>query len=86
MDYVMLIVQKYRLHNRRSPGVAPVNQSIVLVGGLWGSQEQSSSQSGSPQGPLQFSGSGTAISAATVGGDGSSSDEDDKSDEGYSRK
>ncbi|KAG2545657.1 hypothetical protein PVAP13_9KG223900 [Panicum virgatum] len=85
-DEVKSHLQKYRLHNRRSPGVAPVSQSIVLVGGLWGSQEQSSSQSGSPQGPLQFSGSGTAISAATVGGDGSSSDEDGKSDEGYSRK
>ena len=54
----------------------------MLVGGLWAPQEQSSS--GSPQGPLQFSGSGVAISTATVGGD-SSSDEDDKS-EGYSRK
>jgi hypothetical protein len=80
-------IQKYRLHNRRSPGVAPVSQSILLVGGLWGSQEQSSSLSGSPQGPLQFSGSGAAVSAATVGGDSSSSsDEDDKSYEGYSRK
>ncbi|RLN34354.1 putative transcription factor GLK1 [Panicum miliaceum] len=86
-DEVKSHLQKYRLHNRRSPGVAPVNQSIMLVGGgLWVPQEQSSSQSGSPQGPLQFSGSGVAISAATVGGDSSSSDEDDKSDEGYSRK
>jgi SHAQKYF class myb-like DNA-binding protein len=86
-DEVKSHLQKYRLHNRRSPGVAPVSQSILLVGGLWGSQEQSSSLSGSPQGPLQFSGSGAAVSAATVGGDSSSSsDEDDKSDEGYSRK
>ncbi|KAG2534993.1 transcription factor HHO5-like [Panicum virgatum] len=87
-DEVKSHLQKYRLHNRRSPGMAPVSQSIVLVGGLWSSQEQSSSQSqsGSPQGPLQFSGSGMAVSAATVGGDSSSSDEDDKSDEGYSRK
>jgi len=58
-----------------------VSQPIMLVGGLWAPQEQSSS--GSPQGPLQFSGSGVAISAATVGGgDSISSDEDDKS-EGY---
>ncbi|KAJ1293463.1 hypothetical protein BS78_01G070100 [Paspalum vaginatum] len=86
-DEVKSHLQKYRLHNRRSPGVAPANQSIMVVGGLWVSQEQSSSQSGSPQGPLQFSGSGVAVSAATAGGDSSSSsDEDDKSDEGYSRK
>jgi len=63
-----------------------VSQPIMVVGGLWVSQEQSSSQSGSPQGPLQFSGSGVAVSAATGGGDSSSSDGDDKSDEGYSRK
>ncbi|PWZ52902.1 hypothetical protein Zm00014a_002957 [Zea mays] len=84
-DEVKSHLQKYRLHNRRSPGVvAPVSQSVMLAGGLWAPphQEQSSSQSGSPQGPLQFSGSGVA---ATVGGDSSSSDEDDKS-EGYSRK
>ena len=56
----------------------------MLVGGLWAPQEQSSS--GSPQGPLQFSGSGVAISAATVGGgDSISSDEDDKS-EGYTHR
>ncbi|CAN6286718.1 unnamed protein product [Urochloa humidicola] len=87
-DEVKSHLQKYRLHNRRSPGGAPVSQSIMLVGGLWVPQEQSSSQSGSPQGPLQFSGSGMAVSAATVGGDSSSSssDEDDKSDDGYSRK
>ncbi|CAN6292642.1 unnamed protein product [Urochloa humidicola] len=86
-DEVKSHLQKYRLHNRRSPGGAPMSQSIMLVGGLWVPQEQSSSQSGSPQGPLQFSGSGMAVSAATVGGDSSSSsDEDDKSDESYSRK
>ncbi|GJM96725.1 hypothetical protein PR202_ga13588 [Eleusine coracana subsp. coracana] len=84
-DEVKSHLQKYRLHNRRSPGATPVSQQIVLVGGLWVSKDQSSSQSGSPQGPLQFSGSGSGT--ATVGGDnsGSSSDEDDKS-EGYSRK
>ncbi|XP_066367569.1 transcription factor HHO3-like [Miscanthus floridulus] len=83
-DEVKSHLQKYRLHNRRSPGAAPVSQPIMLVGGLWAPQEQSSS--GSPQGPLQFSGSGVAISAATVGGgDSISSDEDDKS-EGYTHR
>ncbi|KAL6894144.1 hypothetical protein ACP4OV_008242 [Aristida adscensionis] len=86
-DEVKSHLQKYRLHNRRAPGATPVSQPIVLVGGLWVPQEQSSSQSRSPQGPLQFSGSGVGASAATAGGDSgsSSSDEDDKS-EGYSRK
>ncbi|CAD6214693.1 unnamed protein product [Miscanthus lutarioriparius] len=70
-DEVKSHLQKYRLHNRRSPGAAPVSQPIMLVGGLWAPQEQSSS--GSPQGPLQFSGSGVAISTATVGGGDSSS-------------
>ncbi|XP_066326486.1 transcription factor HHO5-like isoform X1 [Miscanthus floridulus] len=82
-DEVKSHLQKYRLHNRRSPGAAPVSQPIMLVGGLWAPQEQSSS--GSPQGPLQFSGSGVAISTATVGGGDSSSSDEDKS-EGYSRK
>ncbi|XP_062214431.1 transcription factor HHO5-like [Phragmites australis] len=78
-DEVKSHLQKYRLHKRRSPDATPVSQQIVLVGDLWAPQEQSSSQSGSPQGPLQLSGSGSgvAISAATIGGDSSSSDEDD---------
>nr|AGT16366.1 MYB-related protein [Saccharum hybrid cultivar R570]AGT16696.1 DNA binding protein [Saccharum hybrid cultivar R570] len=83
-DEVKSHLQKYRLHNRRSPGAAPVSQPIMLVGGLWAPQEQSSS--GSPQGPLQFSGSGVAISTATVGGGDSSSSDDDNKSEGYSRK
>jgi hypothetical protein len=62
-----------------------VSQPIMLVGGLWAPQEQSSS--GSPQGPLQFSGSGVAISTATVGGgDSSSSSDEDNKSEGYSRE
>lgn len=81
-DEVKSHLQKYRLHNRRSPGAAPANQQIVLLGDLWVPQEESSSQSGSPQGPLQFSGSGVAVSVATVG---DSYEEDDRS-EGYSRK
>ncbi|KAL6637920.1 hypothetical protein ACP70R_025492 [Stipagrostis hirtigluma subsp. patula] len=81
-DEVKSHLQKYRLHNRRSPGAASVtlSQPLVLVGGLFVPQEQSRSQSRSPESPLQFSGSGVGASAATAGGD--SSDED----EGYSRK
>lgn len=81
-DEVKSHLQKYRLHNRRSPGAAPASQQIVLLGDLWVTQEESSSQSGSPQGPLQFSGSGVAVSVATVG---DSYEEDDRS-EGYSGK
>lgn len=75
--------QKYRLHNRKSPGTASASHSIVLVGDLWASQEVSCSQSGSPQGPLQLSGSGVAVSAATAG---DSCCEDDDKSEGYVRK
>ncbi|CAO2140852.1 unnamed protein product [Urochloa humidicola] len=65
-DEVKSHLQKYRLHNRRAPGSAVVSQPIVLVGGLWIPQEQSSSQSGSPQGPLHFSTSGTTVSSAAT--------------------
>ncbi|PUZ68263.1 hypothetical protein GQ55_2G011800 [Panicum hallii var. hallii] len=65
-DEVKSHLQKYRLHNRRAPGSAVVSQPIVLVGGLWIPQEQSSSQSGSPQGPLHFSTSGIAVSSAAT--------------------
>jgi hypothetical protein len=87
-DHIHVPFQKYRLHNRRSPGAAPVTQQIVLMGGLCVPKEQSSSQSGSPQGPLQFSGSGSGVvaSAATVGGDSSSSGGEDDKSESYSRK
>lgn len=86
------VVQKYRLHNRRSsPGAAaaPVSQSIMLVDGVWAApQEQSSgSQSGSRQGPLQFSRPGVAVDGGGDNDDSSSSDEDDdKSEDGYRRK
>ncbi|KAL6880294.1 hypothetical protein ACP4OV_011859 [Aristida adscensionis] len=81
-DEVKSHLQKFRLHNRRSPASAVVNQPIVLVGGLWIPQEQSSSISGSPQGPLQFSTSGIAVSsAATV-----SCDEEDGRSESYGWK
>lgn len=78
----MSIVQKYRLHNRRTPGSAVVSQPIVVVGGLWIPQEQSSSQSGSPQGPLHFSTSGIAVSSAAT----ASCEEEDGRSESYGWK
>ncbi|XP_062190409.1 transcription factor NIGTH1-like [Phragmites australis] len=81
-DEVKSHLQKYRLHNRRAPGSAVVSQPIVLMGGLWIPQEQSSSQSGSPQGPFHLSTSGIAVSsAATV-----SCEEEDGRSESYGWK
>ncbi|KAG8081330.1 hypothetical protein GUJ93_ZPchr0007g5090 [Zizania palustris] len=66
-DEVKSHLQKYRLHNaRRLPSSAMVNQQIVLMGGLWIPQEQSSSQSGSPEGPLYLSASAIAGSSANT--------------------
>ncbi|XP_065857435.1 transcription factor HRS1-like isoform X2 [Euphorbia lathyris] len=86
-DEVKSHLQKYRLHTRRMPAAtaaaaAAANHSIVL-GGLWMSHDQyndskaTSSQSGSPQGPLQLAGQ--------TGGD-SMEDEDDAKSEDYSWK
>uniref|UniRef100_A0ACD5UN70 Uncharacterized protein n=1 Tax=Avena sativa TaxID=4498 RepID=A0ACD5UN70_AVESA len=82
-DEVKSHLQKYRLHNRRTPGSPIPNRPIVLMGGLWITQEQSSSQSGgSPPGPLHFSNSGVAVSsAATVSGE-----EEDGRSESYGWK
>ncbi|KAG8098293.1 hypothetical protein GUJ93_ZPchr0013g33893 [Zizania palustris] len=83
-SYCHVNIQKYRLHNRRStPGASPASQPIVLVGDPWAPQELSCSQSGSPQGPLQRSGSGVAVSAATAG---DSCCEDDDMSEGNVQK
>ncbi|XP_015874298.3 transcription factor HHO6 [Ziziphus jujuba] len=90
-DEVKSHLQKYRLHTRRLPAssAAPANQSIVVLSGLWMSQDQygdsskaSSSQSGSPQGPLQLTGTG---GTSTTGCDSMEDDEDARS-EGYSWK
>ncbi|KAM0860235.1 hypothetical protein ACQ4PT_046694 [Festuca glaucescens] len=75
-DEVKSHLQKYRLHNQKSPGSSSSSHPIMLVGDLWAHQEQSS-HSKSPEGPLQFSGSGVAVSALT-GSD--SSEEDDRSE------
>ncbi|CAK7329810.1 unnamed protein product [Dovyalis caffra] len=92
-DEVKSHLQKYRLHTRRVPpatAAASANQSVVVLGGLWMTQDQygdsskaTSSQSGSPQGPLQLAinTGGTSI----TGGDSMEDDEDAKS-EGYSWK
>ncbi|XP_043711133.1 transcription factor HHO5-like [Telopea speciosissima] len=86
-DEVKSHLQKYRLHTRRAPATAtPVNQPVVVLGGLWMPQDQyggasskpSTSQSGSPQGPLQLAGTTGGIS--TTGGE-SMEDEEDEEDE-----
>ncbi|KAF3435352.1 hypothetical protein FNV43_RR22441 [Rhamnella rubrinervis] len=91
-DEVKSHLQKYRLHTRRLPSsssATPANQIVLLGGGLWMSQDQygdsskaCSSQSGSPQGPLQLAGTG---GTSTTGGDSMEDDEDARS-EGYSWK
>ena len=87
-----MFLQKYRLHTRRLPNstaAAPANQSVVVLGSLWmqdqygDSSKASSSQSGSPQGPLHLTGNTGGTS--TTGGDSMEDDEDAKS-EGYSWK
>lgn len=81
--------QKYRLHTRRSLNAATssTNQPVDILGSLWPSGDQSddaiaskgsTSQSGSPLGPLQFCGS--AGDASTTGGDSMEDDEDSKSE------
>ncbi|KAK9988274.1 hypothetical protein SO802_028513 [Lithocarpus litseifolius] len=91
-DEVKSHLQKYRLHTRRLPNstaAAPANQSVVVLGSLWmqdqygDSSKASSSQSGSPQGPLHLAGNTGGTS--TTGGDSMEDDEDAKS-EGYSWK
>ncbi|KAK6805704.1 hypothetical protein RDI58_003489 [Solanum bulbocastanum] len=91
-DEVKSHLQKYRLHTRRVPNSQsqPANQSGVALGNLWMSQgqygessKQSSSQSGSPQGPLHLAGSCGGTST-TVGD--SMEEEDDVKSENHSWK
>lgn len=94
-DEVKSHLQKYRLHTRRLPSsttTSPANQSPVVLGGsLWMAQDQSSesskqstSQNGSPQGPLQLNGANGGTS--TSGGDSMEDDDEDEKSESYSWK
>ncbi|KAI4295618.1 hypothetical protein L6164_035643 [Bauhinia variegata] len=95
-DEVKSHLQKYRLHTRRVPSAtatpAPANQSsVVVLGGLLMSQDQyndsirtTSSQSGSPQGPLQLARSARGWSQTE--GDKMEDDEEDEKSESYGWK
>ncbi|XP_074568431.1 transcription factor HHO6-like [Curcuma longa] len=83
-DEVKSHLQKYRLHTRKMPKGSTGDQPVAVLGGsMWVPQEeeeytsspqQSVSQSGSPQGPLQL-----AISTRALSGE-SCEEEEDKSD------
>lgn len=89
-DEVKSHLQKYRLHTRRLPTSTsvPANQQVIVMGRIWSphdhyqTSKQSTSQSGSPQGPLQLAGATRGIS--TTGGD--SGEEEDGKSESYSWK
>ncbi|XP_022972354.1 transcription factor HHO6-like isoform X1 [Cucurbita maxima] len=86
-DEVKSHLQKYRLHTRRvpsTPAARAADQSPVVLGDLRMSQDGcgesskvSSSQSASPQGPLQFNVNG---GYSTTRGDGMEDEEDTKSE------
>ncbi|PSS29368.1 Myb family transcription factor EFM like [Actinidia chinensis var. chinensis] len=89
-DEVKSHLQKYRLHTRRLPNATgtPANQPLVLSGGLWMPQDQngesskqSSSQSGSPQGPFHLAGTGGGTS--TTGGESMEDEDDEAKSESY---
>ncbi|XP_059314063.1 transcription factor HHO6 [Lycium ferocissimum] len=91
-DEVKSHLQKYRLHTRRIPNTQAqsANQSGVTLGNLWMSQgqygessKQSSSQSGSPQGPLHLGGSSRGTSTTLCD---SMEEEDDVKSESHSWK
>ncbi|KHN31050.1 Two-component response regulator ARR1 [Glycine soja] len=89
-DEVKSHLQKYRLHTRRVPA-ASSNQPVVVLGGLWMSQDQyndsskvSSSGSGSPQSPLHLA-AGSRGGTSPTEGDSIEDDEDARS-ESYSWK
>ncbi|XP_045833013.1 myb family transcription factor EFM-like isoform X2 [Trifolium pratense] len=89
-DEVKSHLQKYRLHTRRVPATSG-NESVVVLGGLWMSQEQyndsskgSSTASGSPQSPLHLA-TGSRGGTSPTEGDSMEDDEDAKS-ESYSWK
>ncbi|RWW33606.1 hypothetical protein GW17_00001687 [Ensete ventricosum] len=78
------LFQKYRLHSRKLPNAsASFSRPLMVLGGLWVppenhtvSPQQSDSQSGSPQSPLQLAGCDGTISAAA----GDSCEEEGKSE------
>ncbi|XP_027921746.1 transcription factor HHO6-like isoform X2 [Vigna unguiculata] len=89
-DEVKSHLQKYRLHTRRVPAGSG-NQPVVVLGGLWMSQDQyndsskvSSSGSGSPQSPLHLT-AGSRGGTSPTEGDSMEDDEDARS-ESYSWK
>ncbi|WOL07813.1 hypothetical protein Cni_G16562 [Canna indica] len=91
-DEVKSHLQKYRIHTRRASSNASATTvgSAGVAGDFWNPNEQytspsqqSFSQSGSPQSPLQLAGSTHAVSVSLTAGD--SSEEDAKS-ESYSWK
>ncbi|KAJ8458858.1 hypothetical protein OPV22_031784 [Ensete ventricosum] len=83
-DEVKSHLQKYRLHSRKLPNAsASFSRPLMVLGGLWVppenhtvSPQQSDSQSGSPQSPLQLAGCDGTISAAA----GDSCEEEGKSE------
>ncbi|KNA22891.1 hypothetical protein SOVF_030140 [Spinacia oleracea] len=86
-DEVKSHLQKYRLHTRRVPNDSgtPGNKSGQDLSGSWTAQDQysesskpSSSQSASPEGPLQFP--GLTGETSTTGGDSMDDDDDEKSE------
>ncbi|CAL5213202.1 unnamed protein product [Lathyrus oleraceus] len=90
-DEVKSHLQKYRLHTRRVPA-ANGNESVVVLGGLWMSQEPyngsskgSSSASGSPQSPLHLA-TGSRGGTSRTEGDSMEDDDEDAKSESYSWK
>ncbi|KAJ6804896.1 myb family transcription factor EFM-like [Iris pallida] len=81
-DEVKSHLQKYRIHTRGMPARgAGSHHRTGMMGGLWAEPESYPQSRGSPQGPLQLSGSSRAVSV-TAG----ESCEDDSRSEGYNWK
>nr|QSD99755.1 MYB family transcription factor [Melilotus albus] len=90
-DEVKSHLQKYRLHTRRVPAASGSNESVVVLGGLWMSQEYndsskgSSTASGSPQSPLHLA-TGSRGGTSPTEGDSMEDDDEDEKSESYSWK
>ncbi|KAJ6844912.1 myb family transcription factor EFM-like [Iris pallida] len=82
-DEVKSHLQKYRLHTRRMPAAGGQgSRPATMIGGLWAAPQESNSQSGSPQGPLQLAGSSLAVSVTA----GDSGEDNNSKSESYSWK